>query len=64
MSKICPITGKRPSTGNNRSHSNRATKRRFLPNLIVKRIYDPITKTWKKMRISVNALKTLTKRMK
>lgn len=33
MSKKCEICGKGPSVGNNVSHSNRRTKRRFLPNL-------------------------------
>jgi len=64
MAKVCPITGKRPKAGNRRSHSNRATKRRFLPNLVTKRVFDPVTKRWKRMRISTKALKTLTKKMK
>lgn len=64
MSKICPITGKRPSSGQKRSHSNRATKRRFIPNLVSKRVQDPVTKQWKRMRISTKGLKTLTKNMK
>jgi large subunit ribosomal protein L28 len=33
MSRVCVTCGKRPAVGNNRSHSNRATKRRFEPNL-------------------------------
>ena len=33
MSKVCQVTGKRPVTGNNVSHSNVKTRRRFLPNL-------------------------------
>lgn len=33
MSKVCDICGKRPHTGNNVSHANNKTKRRFLPNL-------------------------------
>jgi len=33
MSRVCQVTGKRPVTGNNVSHSKRRTKRRFLPNL-------------------------------
>ena len=35
MSRVCQVTGKRPVTGNNRSHALNATKRRFLPNLHV-----------------------------
>ena len=33
MSRVCVSCGKKPAVGNNRSHSNRATKRRFEPNL-------------------------------
>jgi len=64
MSKVCQITGKRPSAGNNVSHSNRRTKRRFLPNLITKRIFDPDTGTYKKMKISAHGLRILKKKMK
>ena len=63
MARICPLTGKKPSTGNNVSHSQRKTKRRWLPNLVVKRIFDPFTGRIVKMRISTNALRTLTKFM-
>lgn len=61
MSKICPLTGKRPSTGNNRSHSMRATKRRFEPNLQTKTITDPRTGQKTKMKLSTSALRTLVK---
>ena len=63
MSRICPLTGKKPSTGHNVSHSQRKTNRRWLPNLISKRIYDPIAKRFVRLRISTNALRTLTKYM-
>ncbi|MDB6096122.1 MAG: ribosomal protein [Francisellaceae bacterium] len=33
MSRVCEVTGKGPMSGNNVSHSNRKTRRRFLPNL-------------------------------
>ena len=33
MAQVCDICGKRPSTGNNVSHANNKTKRRFIPNL-------------------------------
>ena len=61
MARRCAITGKGPAAGNQRSHSNRASKRRFLPNLITKRIKDPVTGTVKKMRIAASTLRTLTK---
>ena len=59
MSRICPITGKKPSTGNNVSHSQRKTKRRWLPNLVTKKVW--INGQVKKVRISTKALRTLTK---
>ncbi len=61
MSRVCEITGAKPSVGNNRSHACNATKRRFLPNLIVKRVFDPSTGKMRKMKISVAALRTLSK---
>ena len=39
MSKVCQVTGKRPVTGNNVSHSQRKTRRRFLPNLHTHRFW-------------------------
>lgn len=64
MSKICQVTGKRPTTGHNVSHSNRKTKRRFLPNLFTKKVYNPETGKYEKMKISAHGLRILQKRMK
>ncbi len=64
MAKVCQITGKKPSTGNNVSHSNRKTKRRFLPNLFKKKVVNPATGRVEKMVVSAKALRTLRKRMK
>jgi len=61
MSRVCQLTGKRPISGNNVSHSNRKTKRRFLPNLISKRIYIPETDQWVKMKISTKALRDMNR---
>ncbi len=63
MSKICQITGARPSTGNTRSHAMNATKRRFIPNLVVKKVRDPATGRMKRMKLTAKALKTLDKNM-
>jgi len=52
MSRICEITGKRTITGNNISHSNRKTKRKFLPNLHKHTFY--LLKKKKKITISVS----------
>jgi large subunit ribosomal protein L28 len=62
MSRECPITGKKPSTGNNRSHSMRATKRIYRPNLVTKRLTDPTTGKKIKIKVSTSGLRTLTKK--
>ena len=61
MAKVCQVSGKRPSAGNNVSHSVRRTKRRFLPNLQKKRVWDPINNMWIKIRICTRALRSLMK---
>lgn len=61
MSKVCELTGKRPVSGNNVSHSNRRTKRRFEPNLIKKRFFIPETGEWVKLKISTSALRSINK---
>jgi len=62
MAKVCALTGARPSSGNNVSHANNRTKRRFKPNLIAKRVWDPRKRRYVKMRITTKALKTLDKK--
>ncbi len=61
MSKVCQLTGKRPISGNNVSHSNRKTRRRFLPNLQTKRFFIPETGEWVTLKISMKALRTIDK---
>lgn len=61
MAKVCQITGKRPTVGNNVSHSVRRTKRRFIPNLQKKRIFDPVSGRWMRIRIATSTLRTLFK---
>ena len=61
MSKICQLTGKRPITGNNVSHSKHRTKRRFLPNLHKKRFFIPETDEWVTLKVSSNAIRTINK---
>jgi large subunit ribosomal protein L28 len=62
MSKVCQLTGKRPMYGNNVSHSNRKTRRRFEPNLHRKRFFIPELDKWITMRISMHALRTINKK--
>jgi len=61
MSRVCQLTGKRPITGNNVSHSKRRTKRRFLPNLITKKFYIPEIDKTVSLKIAASALRTINK---
>lgn len=61
MSKVCQLTGKRPMSGNNVSHSNRKTRRRFLPNLQKKRFFVPETNEWITLKVSTSAIRTIDK---
>lgn len=61
MSRVCQLTGKRPISGNNVSHSNQKTKRRFLPNLHKKKFYVPETDEWITLKVSSKALRTIDK---
>ena len=61
MSKVCENCGKGPTTGHNVSHSVRRTKRRFMPNLITKKVYNPKTGESNKMKICAKCLKTISK---
>ncbi|OGJ50929.1 50S ribosomal protein L28 [Candidatus Peregrinibacteria bacterium RIFOXYB2_FULL_32_7] len=61
MSRVCQITGKGPTTGNTRSHSCRATKRTFLPNLFKKTLINPFTGEQIKAKVSAHGLKCFMK---
>lgn len=62
MSRVCELTGKGPMTGNNVSHANNKTKRRFLPNLNdVTLISDTLGRSFK-LRVSASALRTVDHR--
>lgn len=61
MSRICQVTGKKPISGNNVSHSKRKTRRRFLPNLNNKKYYIPETDQWVQLKISASAMRTVNK---
>lgn len=64
MSRRCDKTGKKSGFGHNRSHSMRATKRRFHANIQKKRVYDPQTGTFRVMKVSTSYLRTLSKRLR
>lgn len=61
MSRICQLTGKRPITGNNVSHSKRRTKRRFLPNIHTKRYFIPELDKWVTLKVSTSAMRNINK---
>jgi large subunit ribosomal protein L28 len=61
MARVCEITGKRPQVGNNVSHANNRTKRRFYPNLHKKRFYIPEEDRWITLKVSSKAIKTINK---
>ncbi len=62
MARVCQITGKRPQVGNNVSHANNKTKRRFYPNLQTKRFFVPEEGKWITLKVSTTAIKTINKK--
>lgn len=62
MSRICEITGKGMIVGNKVSHSNIKTKRRFYPNLHVKKFYIPEEDKWITLKVSASAIRTISKK--
>jgi large subunit ribosomal protein L28 len=61
MSRICQITGRKVSTGNNVSHSKRRTKREFVPNLHVKRFWLEEEKRFVTLKVSSAGMRTINK---
>lgn len=62
MSMVCQVTGKKPMSGNNVSHANNKTRRRFLPNLHTHRIWMASEKRYVTLRVSNKGLKTIDKK--
>jgi len=62
MARVCQVTGKKPMVGNNVSHANNKTKRRFLPNLQSHRFWVESENRWVRLRVSTNALRTIDKK--
>ena len=61
MARVCQVTGKKTMVGNNVSHANNKTKRRFLPNLQSRRFWVESENRWVRLRVSTNALRTIDK---
>ncbi len=59
--KICEITGKVAIVGNNVSHSNHKTKRKFNPNLRTKRFWSEEEGRWITLKVSAAGMKTINK---
>lgn len=62
MAKVCQVTGKRPTTGNNVSHAQNKTRRRFLPNLHSKRFWVESEKRFISLRVSSKGLRIIDKK--
>ena len=61
MSRVCQVTGKKPMVGNNVSHANNKTRRRFLPNLHDRRFWLESERRWVRLRVSSKGLRIIDK---
>ena len=61
MSRICQVTGKRVQSGNNVSHANNATRRKWHPNIHERRFWVASENRWIKLRVSSHGLRTIDK---
>ena len=61
MARVCDITGKKVQVGNNVSHANNRTRRKFYPNLQKKRFFIPEEDAWITLKVSTSALRTINK---
>ena len=62
MARVCQVTGKRPMVGNNVSHANNKTKRRWLPNLQYRRFWVETENRWVRLRITSAGLRLIDKK--
>ena len=61
MARECEVTGKKPMSGNNVSHANNKTKRRFLPNLQNRRFWVESENRWVRLRVSGAGIRIIDK---
>ncbi len=61
MSRVCMVTGKKPVSGNNVSHANNKTKRRFSPNIHTHRFWVESEKRFVKLRVSTKGMRIIDK---
>lgn len=62
MSRVCQVTGKGPITGNNVSHANNRTRRRFLPNLHTHRFWLESQRRFVSLRVSAHGMRIIDKK--
>ena len=62
MAKVCQVTGKRPLSGNNVSHANNKTRRRFYPNLHTHRFWVESENLFVKLKLSARGLRVIYKK--
>ena len=62
MARVCQVTGKKPIVGNNVSHANNKTKRRFLPNLHNHRFWLESENRWVRLRLSKAGIRLIDKK--
>ena len=62
MSRVCQVTGKKAMVGNNVSHSNKKTKRKFNINLVKKRFFIKEENRWVTLKLSTSAIRTIYKK--
>lgn len=62
MSRVCQVTGKKAMVGNNVSHSNKKTKRRFNINLVKKRFFIQEENKWITLKLSTSAIRNINKK--
>ena len=62
MARVCQVTGMGPMVGNNVSHANNKTKRRFLPNLQYRRFWVETENRFVRLRVSTAGLRLIDKK--
>ena len=62
MSQVCQVTGKRPMTGNNVSHAQNKTKRRFSPNLHTHRFWVESENRFVRLKVSSKGMRIIDKK--
>lgn len=62
MAKICQVTGKKPMTGNNVSHAQNKTRRRFLPNIQAHRFWSELENRFIKLKVSMKGMRIIDKK--